>query len=179
VARATHHERASAEDLPASVPARLDAGEHASSPALRVRDSLAARISLLVMLVVLATFTWGFVTLQQLSDMQADFERLVEVYVKFDNELAKAQVQAMRVGEQVRTRSRQRDKPPDPDVLARLPVGLQERARLVVAARVPIDDALRDPQRYGGDTVVAELEQIQGSLQRLQELVELHELEQP
>ncbi len=173
-----HREHASADDQPAAAGSGATAGG-AEASALRVRDSLAARISLLVMLVVLATFTWGFVTLQQLSDMQADFERLVEVYVKFDNELAKAQVQAMRVGEQVRTRSRQRDKPPDPDVLARLPVGLQERARLVVAARGPIDDALRDPARYGGQTVVAELEQIQASLQRLQELVELHEMEQP
>jgi len=181
---ASGEERGSAEEL-VGEPTGLDPrdaprGEPRAHESLRLRDSLAARISLLVLIVVLATFAWGFVTLRQLRDMQADFERLVQVYVAFDNQLAKAQVQAMRVGEQVRTRRRQpATQPPDPGVLANLPVALQERAKFVLEARVPIDEALRDPARHGDPEVVAELQRIQDSLTRLQDLVELHELERP
>lgn len=143
-----------------------------------MQGSLAARISALVLLVVVATFTWSFVTLRQLRDIQSSFDRLVRVYIDFDHELNKAQMQAVRVGEQVRTRSRQPpEQPPDPSVLAYLPVALQERARLVLLARVPIDDALDDPDRHGGPVELAELQRIEDSLSQLQALVEVDESE--
>jgi len=143
-----------------------------------MRDSLAARISALVLVVVAATFAWGFVTLRQLRGMQAGFDRLVQVYVLFDERLAEAHVQAVRIGEQVRTAGKQ-EEPPDEPFLATFAVALQTRATLVLQARAPIDDALLDPDRFGGPEELAELQAIQQSLSQLQELVELDETEDP
>jgi nitrogen fixation/metabolism regulation signal transduction histidine kinase len=93
-------------------------------------------------------------------------------------------VQAVRVGEQVSTRSRLRQgqaelPPPDPRVLAMLPAAVQERSRLVQAARVPIDEALAEREGHRGAQEIAELEQIQASLSRLEELVRVHESATP
>jgi signal transduction histidine kinase len=136
---------------------------------LRLRDSLAARITALVVAVLLVTFAWGIVTLRQLADMQAGFDRLVQVYSVFDKRLAEAHVQAVRIGEQVRTHGT--GKPIDDGLRSTLGIALQTRAAMVAAAREPIDAALRDPERFGGPEESAELENIGESLGHLQSLV--------
>lgn len=137
-----------------------------------MRDSLAVRIAALVLGVLGATFLWGFVTLRQLRDMQAGFDRLVQVYSVFDKRLAEAHVQAVRIGEQVRTHQRGEERTPvDAGLRATLDVALQTRAAMIVAAREPIDEALGDPERFGGAEELAELSRIQGSLGELEILV--------
>lgn len=138
---------------------------------LRLRDSLAARITALVVAVLVVTFAWGIVTLRQLADMQAGFDRLVQVYSVFDKRLAEAHVQAVRIGEQVRTHHDGAGKPLDEGLRATLGVALQTRAAMVAAAREPIDAGLRDPERFGGPEESAELERIGESLGHLQTLV--------
>ena len=139
---------------------------------LRARDSLGVRISALVAVVLVATMGWGIVTLQQLRDIQAGFDRLVEVYAVFDKRLAQAHVQAVRIGEQVRThQKRTPTQPEDPSVRKTIVAALQARATMVEAAREPIDSALREPERFGGPDELAELQGIQQSLDQLQGLV--------
>jgi len=139
---------------------------------LRMRDSLAVRITVLVTGVLVATFLWGFATLRQLRDMQAGFDRLVAVYSVFDKRLAEAQVQAVRIGEQVRTHQRSTPaRPVDPGLRATLQLALQTRAAMVVRARAPIDDALREPERFGGADELAEVSRIQESLSQLETMV--------
>jgi two-component system NtrC family sensor kinase len=139
---------------------------------LRVRDSLAVRIAALVLGVLVATFSWGFVTLRQLRDMQAGFDRLVEVYSVFDKRLAEAHVQAVRIGEQVRTHQRSElAEPIDSGLRSTLEVALQTRAAMVLDAREPIEAALREPERFGGADELAELTRIQESLNQLESLV--------
>jgi signal transduction histidine kinase len=135
-----------------------------------MRDSLAVRIAVLVLGVLGATFSWGVVTLRQLRDMQAGFDRLVQVYSVFDKRLAEAHVQAVRIGEQVRTHQRTGATPVDAGLKATLDVALQTRAAMIVAAREPIDAALREPERFGGAEELAELEKIQQSLEQLEAL---------
>jgi two-component system, NtrC family, sensor kinase len=135
---------------------------------LRVRNSLAARISALVLLVLLAAFASSFVVLRQLREMQGGFDRLVEVYAVFDKRLAEAHVQAVRIGEQVRTRQRKPDAPVDAAFRTNFEAALRIRSALVGQAREPIDAALLDPQRFGGEEELAELLRIQELLSSLQ-----------
>ncbi len=139
---------------------------------LRMRDSLAVRIAMLVLGVLVTTFLWSFVTLRQLRDMQAGFDRLVQVYSVFDKRLAEAHVQAVRIGEQVRTHAeRGAAGSVDTGLRATLEVALQTRAAMVLEAREPIDEALGDPDRFGGAEELAELSRIQESLTQLESLV--------
>jgi len=149
----------------------------------RLRHSLAARISALVLLVVAATAGSAVVTLGQLRALQAGFDRLTEVYVQFNQHLAEAQVQAVRVGEQVRTHDlRDTDGPevrPDDSFLATFAVGLEERDSKIAEARAPIDDALAEPEQFGGEEQVRKLEEIQALLDELEGLSRLDGLVDP
>ncbi|MBX7083477.1 MAG: HAMP domain-containing histidine kinase [Nannocystaceae bacterium] len=159
-----------------SVAATADAAR--TQAGLNVRDSLAVRIAAMVTLVLVATLVWGAVTLGQLRDIQAGFDRLVEVYAVFDKRLAQAHVQAVRIGEQVRTHQRREPAvPDDPGFTKNFDAALQARASMVEAAREPIDAALREPERFGGEDELAELRRIQASLDQLQSLVVTREVD--
>ncbi len=124
-----------------------------------------------MLLVLLVTFASSFVMLRQLREMQGGFDRLVEVYAVFDKRLAEAHVQAVRIGEQVRTRQRKPEAPIEPAFKANFAAALEIRAQLVSQAREPIDAALLDPERFGGEEELAELRRIQELLSQLQVLV--------
>ena len=143
----------------------------ASRASVRVRSSLAARISALVLLVLLAAFASSFVMIRQLREMQAGFDRLVEVYAVFDKRLAEAHVQAVRIGEQVRTRQRQPAGTMEAAFRANFESALRIRAQLVSQAREPIDAALADPERFGGEEELAELRRIQEGLSQLEVII--------
>lgn len=150
----------------------------------RLRHSLAARISALVLLVVAATAGSAVVTLGQLRALQAGFDRLTEVYVQFNQHVASAHVQAVRIGEQVRTHDRQalggpEVLRPDDSFLANFAVGLEERDTKIAEARAPIDDALAEPEQFGGEEQVRKLEEIQALLDELQGLARLDGLVDP
>ena len=149
----------------------------------RLRHSLAARISALVLLVVAATAGSAVVTLGQLRALQAGFDRLTEVYVQFNQRLASAHVQAVRIGEQVRTHDTQASTDPDvrPDepFLGTFAYALEERDAKIAAARAPIDDALAEPEQFGGEDQLRKLEEIQSLLDELQGLARLDGLVDP
>lgn len=154
----------------------------AHPPRPRLRRSIAARITGLVALVLLATGASAWVTLVQLRAMQSRFDRLTEVYVVFNQRLATAHVQAVRVHEQIRTHQRDREGlVPEVDTafLSNFAVALDTRNRSIHRAREPIDEALESPARYGGFEELEDVRQIQRLLDDLEERVASEELEDP
>jgi signal transduction histidine kinase len=154
---------------------------------LRWRHSLAGRISALVLLVVIVTGTAALVILGQLRALQQGFDRLTEVYVVFNQKLAGAHVQSVRIGEAVRTQSSRAQRsaspavvpPPDAAFLANFLEGLRERRVRIQEARAPVDDALTNPGRFGGAEQLEQLRQLEGSLDDLETLVALDEMVDP
>ena len=154
---------------------------------LRWRHSLAGRISALVLLVVVVTAAAALVILGQLRQLQQGFDRLTEVYIVFNDELAQAHVQSVRIGEAVRTHQFQAQRAPGPEIvpppdaafLANFAVGLEERRTRIAEARAPVDGALADPARFGGAERLEPLRQLEDSLDDLESLVALDELVDP
>jgi len=148
-------------------------------PRLRLRHSLAARISALVLLVLLAAGTSALLVLRQLRALQASFDLLTGVYVVFNEKLSAAHVQAVRIGEQVRRFNDERvspERPPsrlDPVTAGTLSEGLELRTRLVREARSLLDEALADSERFGGvgETALAELRALDRAVTQLEDLV--------
>ncbi|MCA9705976.1 MAG: HAMP domain-containing histidine kinase [Myxococcales bacterium] len=156
---------------PTAVDARPD-----SRP--RLRHSLAARISALMLLVLLAAGASAVVALGQLRALQRGFDRLVEVYVLFNRNLAIANVQAVRVGVQVRTWDRNQGKL-GPTFESNFRAALSTRNANIAEARAPIDEALADPERVEGEESLAHLREIQASLDQLESLAALDEMVDP
>ena len=132
---------------------------------------------------VLAAGTSALVMISQLRDLQASFDRLTEVYVVFNQRLAEAHVQSVRIYETVRTHQKEQESPPavtgpDPAFVATFEVALSARSDGVARAREPIDAALAEPERFGEGQLAA-LREIQAALDSLQERVEDDELRDP
>ena len=146
-----------------------------------MRDSLGARISALVLVVLIVAAVSAFATLNQLRALQTSFDRLTEVYVVFNQRLAWAHVQAVRVHQQMHTHDKQVDGAlaPDAKFLENFRMALEERNSRIAMAREPIDDALRTPGRYGGVEQLADLRSLQESLDRLQAEADLDETFDP
>lgn len=147
-----------------------DAATEAPSARVQLRNSLAARISVLVLIMLLAAAASAVVMIAQLRSLQASFDRLTEVYVVFNQRLAGAHVQAVRVHEQVRTHQTQAVDTLDDAFLSNFSIALRARSTSVVAAREPVDVTLLEPSAFGDGQLEALLE-IQRSLDQLQELV--------
>jgi two-component system NtrC family sensor kinase len=152
---------------------------------LRLRHSLAGRIVALVGLLVLATAAASAVIVRQLDTLQQGFDRLA-VYIAFNQQLAEAHVQAVRIGVQVQSHqtSAQRAeatvaKPPDAAFLANFSAALDARRALIEEARAPIESALADPERLGGAQQLADLRELEASLDTLQGLVALDDVVDP
>jgi len=150
------------------------------SPNTRLRKGLAIRISALVLLVVAATAGSAVVTLVQLRALRVGFDRLTEVYVQFNQHLASAHVQAMRVGEQVQSRSRDNVElgtkdpaAPTDSFLLNFEEALEVRNAAIAEARAPVDGALDDPGRFGGKDQLELLQEIQSELDELERLAQV------
>ena len=146
------------------------AAPEGSSARVQLRNSLAARITVLVLIMLLAAAASAVVMLAQLRSLQASFDRLTEVYVVFNQRLAAAHVQAVRVHEQVRTHQSEAVDTLDDAFLSNFSIALRARSTSVVAAREPVDATLREPSGFG-DSQLQALQEIQRSLDQLQELV--------
>lgn len=147
-----------------------DAKREESSARVQLRNSLAARITVLVLIMLLAAAASAVVMIAQLRSLQASFDRLTEVYVVFNQRLAAAHVQAVRVHEQVRTHQSQAVDTLDDAFLSNFSIALRARSTSVVAAREPVDATLEEPSGFGEGQLEA-LQKIQASLDQLQELV--------
>lgn len=141
-----------------------------TSARVQLRNSLAARITVLVLIMLLAAAASAVVMIAQLRSLQASFDRLTEVYVVFNQRLAAAHVQAVRVHEQVRTHQSDAVDPLDDVFLSNFSIALRARSTSVVAAREPVDATLDEPAGFGEGQLKA-LQEIQASLDELQELV--------
>ncbi len=149
-----------------------------SSARVQLRNSLAARISVLVLIMLLAAAASSVVMIAQLRSLQGSFDQLTEVYVVFNQRLAAAHVQAVRVHEQVRTHQSDSVDTLDDAFLSNFSIALRARSESVVAARDPVDATLAEPVGFGSRQLDA-LEEIRSSLDELQELVELDEIASP
>lgn len=143
-----------------------------------MRHSLAARISALVILVLLAAVASAVVALGQLRAIQQGFDGLVEVFVVFNQTLADGHVQSMRIVEQVRTYQTTQAGRTGPDVglqlgpafEANFRQALSARNEKITTARTIIDEALADPARFGAAEPRQELRGIQALLEELDQL---------
>lgn len=163
------------------VQTQSDAGP-ANSPGVRLRYSLAARISGLMVLVMLSTGASALVILGQLRDLRTSFDLMTGVYLPFQDRLNAAQLQSVKIRAQV-----DRNAGEGPAELSDFGEGdllnfsdaLEERARLVDHARQPIDEALNYPDRLGGDEMVEPFERLAAQLDDLQQAVELDDADDP
>ena len=160
----------SQDSIVASRPAESDARPGA---ALRLRDSLAARISALVLLVLVAAGASAAIAVGQLRELQRGFD-LLDVYVDFTPRLAKARVQAQRIGVQVHNWQAQAGEP-SATFEANFRTALLTRNDAIGEAVAVIDGALADPERFGGSGPVDELRRIRRTLEALQVLATLDE----
>jgi two-component system NtrC family sensor kinase len=150
----------------------------AAPKGVELHRSLAARISLLVLVMLLVAGTSSLVMIIQLRDLQASFDRLTEVYVVFNQRLAEAHVQSVRVYSEVRTHQKQPGEVVDEAFLGTFELALSARSEGVASAREPIDQALAEPERFG-DRQLEALRGIAEALDELQQLVEDDEASDP
>lgn len=141
---------------------------------LRLRHSLAARITALVALVLVATALASVLIVRQLRDLQSSFDLLTIVYVEFNRDLTVAYRQSVRVAtriEYMRERINEAQRLLGPAEEATLAEALATRRDQVQEARQILDDAVAHPERIGGEAALVSLRSLQGALARLEELV--------
>jgi two-component system NtrC family sensor kinase len=118
-------------------------------PPLRIRGSLAARIVALVMVVVLGTGAAALIIRAQVRGLGANFDLLTGVYIPFQTTLMRAQIQSQRIGSFVSSYGS-----PEVQLDRAAQLNLEEaldlRASLVAEVRVPLEQALLNPDRLGG-----------------------------
>ena len=167
--------RASAPSAPTSASTSLATSPPAPPLApLRLRHSLAARITALVALVLVATALASLLIVRQLRDLQSSFDLLTIVYVEFNRDLTVAYRQSVRVATRIeftRERMSEAQRLLGPSAEANLAEALDTRRDQVQEARHILDSALANPERIGGEQALADLRGLQGALARLDELV--------
>ncbi|MEZ4384472.1 MAG: ATP-binding protein [Nannocystaceae bacterium] len=139
-------------------------------PPLRLRQSLAARIVALVMMVLVTTGASSWAILGQVRALQASFDLLTAVHVIFSARLTRARIQAARIYVHVED-SRGEPQALSPTDEALLVEALAERTRAVQQARVVVDDALANPARLGGDAKLAEVRALHDAISTLEAAV--------
>jgi signal transduction histidine kinase len=140
---------------------------------LRLRHSLAARITGLVVLVLVASGVASLLIVRQLRALQASFDLLTIVYVEFNKDLTQAARTSGRIGHRIelaaeRRGEAQRLSPTDEAILAET---LETRSVQVQQARAVLDGAFAHPERIGGDEALGPLRGLQPALTRLEDLV--------
>lgn len=128
-------------------------------PPLRIRGSLAARIVALVMLVVLGTGAAALIIREQVRGLGANFDLLTGVYIPFQTTLMRAQIQSQRIGSFVSSYGNP-EAQLDRAALLNLEEALELRASLVAEVRVPLEQALLNPDRVGGKTQLDDVEKL-------------------
>lgn len=141
---------------------------------LRLRHSLAARIIALVVLVLVATGGASYLIVAQLRALQASFDLLTIVYVKFNKDLTVAYRQSTRVASRIEFMTERRgeaDRPLGPAEEANFIEALEERLLQVQRARSVLDDAFANLDRVGGQESLGPLRNLHNALARLEEQV--------
>jgi signal transduction histidine kinase len=154
-----------------------EAGMEPALEPVRTRGSLAARIVVLVLLVVIGNGASALAILDQLSSLGASFDLLTAVYIPFQDNLGRAHAQSARIGREVDRAARMAGDPEAPefrraDVL-NFRDGLQVRAEYIQAVRVPLDQALAYPDRVGGEEQLVPVRELAVRISELEALVEM------
>jgi two-component system, NtrC family, sensor kinase len=127
---------------------------------------LAARIVALVMLVVLGTGAAALIIRAQVRGLGANFDLLTGVYIPFQTTLMRAQIQSQRIGSFVSIYGS-----PEIQLDRAAQLNLEEaldlRASLVAEVRVPLEQALLNPDRLGG---IAQLDDVVELARQVDEL---------
>jgi signal transduction histidine kinase len=131
-----------------------------------VGQSLAARISALMLAVMLATGASAGLILGQLRELRSSHDLLTAVYVPFQEQLTEARVVSAKINAWVVSATRNPVEPKESDLLL-FADALDERTRLVEAIQHPLEQALAYPDRVGGEQ---QLEPIQRLRERVREL---------
>lgn len=162
-------------------PAHTSANTPGASPGdavplapLRLRHSLAARITALVVLVLLATTGASLAIVAQLRGLQASFDLLTAVYVEFNKDLTVAYRQSTRIATYMSLTNERRgeaQRPLSPAEEANFTEALEARQIQIQQARAVLDSAFANPERIGGDVAITPLRALQGTITRLEELV--------
>ncbi len=141
---------------------------------LRLRHSLAARITALVVLVLLATTGASLAIVAQLRGLQASFDLLTAVYVEFNKDLTVAYRQSTRIATYmslINERRSEAEHPLSPAEEANFTEALEARQIQIQQARAVLDSAFANPERIGGDAAITPLRALQVTISRLEELV--------
>ena len=142
-------------------------------PSLRLRHSLAARITALVVLVLLATTGASLAIVAQLRGLQANFDLLTAVYVEFNKDLTGAFRQSTQISTYISLVGERRgeaQRPLSPAEEANFAEALESRLVQIQQARAVLDSAFENPERIGGDAAITPLRTLQGTILRLEEL---------
>ncbi|MBK7825633.1 HAMP domain-containing sensor histidine kinase [Nannocystis sp.] len=141
---------------------------------LRLRHSIAARITALVVLVLLATTAASLLIVAQLRSLQASFDLLTAVYVEFNKDLTVAYRQSTRIATYMSLTNERRgeaQRPLSPAEEANFAEALEARHVQIQQARAVLDSAFANPGRIGGDAAITPLRALQATVARLEELV--------
>ncbi len=141
---------------------------------LRLRHSIAARITALVVLVLLATTAASLLIVAQLRSLQASFDLLTAVYVEFNKDLTVAYRQSTRIATYMSLTNERRgeaQRPLSPAEEANFAEALEARHVQTQQARAVLDSAFSNPGRIGGDAAITPLRALQATVARLEELV--------
>ncbi len=137
---------------------------------LRIHRSLAAQITALVALVLVAFGVSSLLLVDQLRNQQSSFDLLTGVYVPFNARLRAAHLQGIRIGIIHTLSSEQRD------AVQKMSVGVEaqfvdamaNRLRMVLQARRVIDEAFAHPERLGGAAALEDLQKVREGVQQLE-----------
>lgn len=141
------------------------------APPLRLRHSLAARITALVVLVVLTSGIASLVIIRELRALQRSFDLLTIVYVQFNKDLTTAYRQSVRIGTHIGfATERGGDAQMSPGGEATFAEALESRVEQIQQARAVLDDAIAHPERIGGTEAVVTLREFREAVIRLEDL---------
>ncbi len=142
----------------------------AANSGLRIHRSLAAQITALVALVLVALGLSSLLILDQLRKQQSSFDLLTGVYVPFNARLRAAHQQGIRIGLIISLNSEQRDavQKMTPGIEAQFADAMANRLRMVLSARRVIDEAFANPGRLGGEAALEDLAKVREGVQQLE-----------
>ncbi|MFZ6181862.1 sensor histidine kinase [Nannocystis pusilla] len=140
------------------------------APPLRLRHSLAARITALVVLVVITSGVTSLLIIRELRALKVSFDLLTIIYVKFNQDLTTAYRQSVRITTHARERRGSEVQRLSPGLEGVLAEAFETRAEQVQQARSVLDSAIAHPDRLGGEEAVRTLREFREVLSRLEDL---------
>ncbi len=150
-------------------------------PPLRLRQSLAARIVALVMMLLITTGASSRAILGQVRALQASFDLLTVVYVVFNSRLTEARIQAARIYVWVEDGRASSGEPRilDPTEEALLAEAFAELTRTVQETRYVVDEALTNPARLGGQDNLEDVRLLYEAISEIEAVVAADEERPP